>query len=257
MNRKERQEARAERYYRMAENAQKRANEAFDASSKAVDGIPFGQPILTDHYSAKAHRSAIARSQSAMDRSVRESEKASYYQQKAEAAENNDNIYIGDDDAIDRLKEKIERLTRQQEQMKTDNKIVRSKSMPVEEKVKKLVENGHKEDYARKMIAEKIEWPSYALTNNNAKISAAKKQLEKAESLAGMEDAEYSIGDINVAEVFSENRIRLYFPGKPEDEMRNKLKHNGFRWAPSMGCWQAYINRWTLRFVKELNNTSL
>ena len=85
-------------------------------------------------------------------------------------------------------------MTRQQEQMKTDNKIVRSKSMPVEEKVKKLVENGHKEDYARKMIAEKIEWPSYALTNNNTKINAAKKQLEKANVRVVLDDSDASPG---------------------------------------------------------------
>lgn len=107
MTRKERQEARAERYRQFAENAEKRAAAAFNASSAAVENIPLGQPILVGHHSEKAHRRALERSHGAMMRSVHESEKAAYYRQKAEAVENNDNIYLGDDDAIERLEEKI------------------------------------------------------------------------------------------------------------------------------------------------------
>jgi len=100
MTRKERQEARAERYRQFAENAEKRATAAFNASSAAVENIPLGQPILVGHHSEKAHRRALECSHGAMMRSVHESEKAAYYRQKAEAVENNDNIYLGDDDAI-------------------------------------------------------------------------------------------------------------------------------------------------------------
>lgn len=35
----------------------------------------------------------------------------------------------------------------------------------------------------------------------------------------------------------SENRLNLFFEGKPEDEVRSELKHNGFKWSPSRGCW--------------------
>ena len=94
------------------------------------------------------------------------------------------------------------------------------------------------------------------LTNNNARINAAKKQLEKAKSLAGKEDREYEAGDLTIEECYSENRVRFYFPGKPDDDMRTELKSNGFRWAPSMGCWQAYINRRTLRFVNDITKSN-
>ena len=256
MTRKERQEARAERYREYAENAAKRATAAFNASNDAVANIPLGQPILVGYHSEKAHRRALERSNGAMMRSVHESEKAAYYARKAEAVENNDNIYIGDDDAIERLEEKIAKLTTLQEQMKGSNKILRNSKMSHMEKIDAIIALGISEAKATRIVRENLVFPSYALTNNNAKINAAKKQLEKAKSLAGKEDREYEAGDLTIEECYSENRVRIYFPGKPGDEMRENLKRNGFRWAPSMGCWQAYINRWTLRFVNELTKSN-
>lgn len=256
MTRKERQEVRAERYREYADNADKRATAAFNASNAAVEHIPLGQPILVGHHSERAHRRTLERSNGAMMRSVHESEKAAYYRQKAEAVENNDNIYLGDEDAIDRLNEKIAELTTVQERMKLDNKIMRSKTMSESEKLEALTQNGHTPAFAQKMITENMSWPAYSLTNNNAKINAAKKQLAKAEALAAKEDREYAIGDITIEECYSENRVRVYFPGKPDDEMRTKLKRGGFRWAPSMGCWQAYINRWTLDLIKEITKSN-
>lgn len=256
MNRKERQDARAERYREYAENAAKRATAAFNASNDAVANIPLGQPILVGHHSEKAHRHALERSNGAMMRSVHESEKAAYYRQKAEAAENNDNIYLGDDDAIERLKKKIAELTALQEQMKGANKIIRAKGLSDIEKIEALVHLGISRPKANKMVGAQIIFPGYALTNNNAKISAARKQLAKAEALASKDDREYTIDGITIEECYSENRVRIYFPGKPDDEMRTQLKRNGFRWAPSMGCWQAYINRWTLSFVNEITKSN-
>ena len=255
MNRKERQEARAERYREYAENAEKRAAAAFNASNAAVAGIPLGQPILVGHHSERAHRRALERSNGAMMRSVHESKKAAYYRQKAEAVENNDNIYLGDDDAIERLEQKIADLTAMQERMKATNKLMRSKKSD-EEKLAGLLELGFSEIAAKNAIANGSTYPAYCLTNNNAKINAAKKQLERAKSLAEKEDREYEAGGLTIEECYSENRVRVYFPGKPDDEMRAKLKRHGFRWAPSMGCWQAYINRWTLDLIKELTKSN-
>lgn len=33
------------------------------------------------------------------------------------------------------------------------------------------------------------------------------------------------------------NRINLYFDSIPDVEVRNVIKHNGFRWSPNYGCW--------------------
>lgn len=83
-NCQERAKAKAERYEGWAESARKKAETAFNASQSAVAGIPLGQPIIVGHYSEKSHRAALERSHSAMDRSVREDEKAKGHEYKAE-----------------------------------------------------------------------------------------------------------------------------------------------------------------------------
>ena len=36
-------------------------------------------------------------------------------------------------------------------------------------------------------------------------------------------------------------RLQLFFEGKPEPEVREVLKSNGFRWAPSQSAWQRQL----------------
>ena len=208
MTRKERQEVRAERYREYADNADKRATAAFNASSAAVEHIPLGQPILVGHHSERAHRRALERSNSSM----------------------------------------------MQEQMKGANKIVRAKSMSDVDKIDALVHLGISRPKANKMGGSQIIFPGYMLTNNNAKINAAKKQLAKAEALTSKEDREYTIDDITIEECYSENRVRIYFPGKPGEETRTKMKRGGFHWSKTLGCWQCYINRRSLDLIKEITS---
>lgn len=251
MTRKEKQEARVERYLNLAEKASKRASAAFERSNKAVDGIPLGQPILTDHYSANGHRKCIEKSNKAMAVGVRESDKAEYFRQKAESAARNTNIYLGDEDAIERLKEKVAKLTKLQEKMKATNKIVRSKNMNENDKVKELIIIGIPISKAIRIVRNFETFPAFALTNNNAKIKAAKMQLEKAYTLANKEDIEYDFNGGCVEICYSENRLRIYFNNIPSEDIRTALKQHGFRWSRHDECWQTSINYRSERFVKE------
>ena len=49
-------------------------------------------------------------------------------------------------------------------------------------------------------------------------------------------------------------RIQIVFDGKPNEAIRNTLKANGFRWAPSQGAWQRQLTsngKYALRRVIE------
>ena len=59
-------EARKDRLERASERATQASEAAFNASREATAGIPFGQPILVDHYSANRHRAALRRSDNAL-----------------------------------------------------------------------------------------------------------------------------------------------------------------------------------------------
>ena len=64
-----------------------------------------------------------------MGQSVKASEKADYYERKAEAAENNNAIYLDDDNAVEKLEQKLAELVKAQEDMKAANKVVKNKKL--------------------------------------------------------------------------------------------------------------------------------
>lgn len=78
-----RAQAKADRYQDWADAAHRRSDEAFERSNKAVEHIPFGQPILVGHHSEGSHRAALKRSWAAMDKSVEEMNKAEAHESKA------------------------------------------------------------------------------------------------------------------------------------------------------------------------------
>lgn len=59
-------------------------------------------------------------------------------------------------------------------------------------------------------------------------------------------------GDVRIVE--DENRVRIFFPGKPIDETRAALKGAGFRWSPTVGAWQRHASNgawWQARTTVE------
>lgn len=89
-------------------------------------------------------------------------------------------------------------------------------------------------------------YETYEFTNNNAKIHRLEDRIKEIQAIkdAGSsetEAAEYE--GLKVVENTEAMRIQLIFDGKPEPEVRDILKSNGFRWAPSQGAWQRQLNR--------------
>ena len=69
---------------------------------------------------------------------------------------------------------------------------------------------------------------------------AAKARAKKEESQAKEED-ESEINGVKVIKNYQADRLQLFFDGKPEAQIIDKLKHNGFKWSPSNGCWQRQL----------------
>lgn len=71
----------------------------------------------------------------------------------------------------------------------------------------------------------------------------AEKNRELSIDKETAENKEYKINGINVVENIQADRVQIFFDGKPQHEMIQKLKKNAFRWSPSVGCWQRQLTR--------------
>jgi hypothetical protein len=91
---------------------------------------------------------------------------------------------------------------------------------------------------------EKQPYPRWRISNLGAVIRDTQKKLERSERRDTQADTsgENTETGVRWEDSPQDNRVRLFFPGKPAVEIRTALKRHGFRWAPSSGCWQAYRN---------------
>lgn len=69
----------------------------------------------------------------------------------------------------------------------------------------------------------------------------AKAVCEAQEVKANQEDVEIEFEGGTVVKNFSEDRLQIIFPGKPDAETISKLKSNGFRWSPRFTAWQRQL----------------
>ncbi len=109
-----------------AQKWQNEADSSYNASKRITDGIPLGQPILVGHHSEHRHRRDIQRSDSNMRKSIEARDKADYYASKTVSTA----IASDDPEAIQKLKDKLERLENNQENMKLVNKLWRKAGKP-------------------------------------------------------------------------------------------------------------------------------
>lgn len=214
----ERRETRIEHLQSTSERAAERSHQLNAESSRMMDAIPMGQPIITGRGSrTTADINYRERAWNKLGKSVEESGKADYYADKAAAAENNKAISSDDPQAIEKLKAKVARLEAERDKVKALNKA------------------------ARKNGTEVAPW--YTLPYLGRDIKAAQERIKKLEAL----DARPAADDIvfdggKIVENVEQNRIQIIFDGRPDDERIKKLKSWGFRWSPSEKAWQRLRN---------------
>lgn len=170
-------------------------------------------------------------------------------------------IMAGDADAIDRLALKLAGLERDQVIMKAANAAIRKHAKAgTEAQILALAELGYDRDAAMQLLkpdfARRVGFADYRLKNNNAMIRSTRERLEHLERMHALPVQEERGDGVRLEVDPPGNRVRLFFDDKPEAPTRERLKAEGFRWAPTVGAWQAYINNSTLTlarsFVREV-----
>jgi len=239
----ERREKRIQRLHARAEKAEEKSAEYWEASTEISRQIPFGQPILIDHYSAPRAIRDKEKIHNYMRKSFEEKDKSEYYRYKAKAAEENEAINSDDPKALEKLNAKLKALEESHEVMKEANKYFRKHGTL--EGFTKLSEERIKQ-IERYRGRNGQPFPSYTLSNSRQNIRSVKKRIEELKEIASMEEKEVSGSDWIIKVSKEHNRVMIIFDDKPDADIRKKLKGNGFRWAPSVGAWQKKISAWNV-----------
>lgn len=166
-------------------------------------------------------------------------------------------IMSGDADATERLAEKIATAEQDQLRMKAANAVIRKNlKSAVTVKHAALVAAGFGEDEATKILTPNcfggIGFASFELTNNNANIIRMKGRLAVIGRNQTREAVAVDGANARMEDCPADNRVRLFFPGKPDADVRTALKSCGFRWSPTIGAWQAYRNERSIRKAREV-----
>lgn len=166
-------------------------------------------------------------------------------------------VYAGDADAIDRLENELEKREREQKLMAATNAVIRKhKKANPKELHSALLELGHSEAMIGLMLAPGNWWgvgyAPFQLSNNSANIRRIKQRMESIERTKAQAVATHEGENATLEDDPPANRVRLTFAGKPSEAIRSRLKSCGFRWAPSLGVWQAYRNSNSLQTAREI-----
>jgi len=164
-------------------------------------------------------------------------------------------IMAGDGDALARLDAKIATLEATQALMVACNKAIRLKRNTTDDaKIAAMVALGLGPKLAAELLtpdfAGRIGFADYQIKNNNQNIRANKARRDELAVAKAQPDAEIAGSVARFEDSPTDNRVRVYFAGKPDVATRARLKSCGFRWAPTIGAWQAYRNPRSIETAK-------
>jgi len=162
---------------------------------------------------------------------------------------------LSPEDDMDVAIKKVDKLITNQEVMKSVNKIVR-KEMSDSEKIQAITELGISEDQAPGLLKPDcmgvIGFASFTLTNNNAKIKAAKDKIlimkRRISVKESFEPISFVGGEINI----ENDRVTITHDEKPDREVIDRIKRRGFHWSRNYGCWSRKYTAQALYDAKEL-----
>ena len=152
-------------------------------------------------------------------------------------------ISSDDPKAVEKLQERLEKLQKDQERMKTYNAYYRKNGTMVGcPGITDELAHGMDDAILNRRYGEKLPYPTYCITNNGAEIRRIKKRIEQLtrDKEVGFVGWKFAGGEAVVNNEY--NRLQLIFNDKPDEQQRMELKRNGFHWSPSQGAWQRLLN---------------
>ena len=241
--------AKAARFRRLAEKHANIATGRHFAARERLELIPLGQPILVGHHSEKRHRRDLKRIDEHFAKAKEHHDKAEYFRRRAAAAESNVIIFSDDPDATEKLVDKIERLKKRQGVMKRANHLIRKADR------EGLADLGFSEETITKLFSQdyagRVGFPNYALTNNSANIRRLEKRLAAIQNTQNDETTEERFTNgVCLVDNVEANRLQIFFPEIPSEEIRRELKRNGFHWSPTIGAWQRHRSNRAMYLAK-------
>ncbi len=81
----------------------------------------------------------------------------------------------------------------------------------------------------------------YEISNNGQNLRKAEERLKDLKAAKEKETTEEETEFFQVVENTEIMRLQLIFDDKPEPEVREILKRNGFRWSPKNEAWQRQL----------------
>ena len=152
-------------------------------------------------------------------------------------------ISADDPNAVSKLESKLAKLEALQETMKAVNAYYRRNktldgcphlSLEQIEKLKASMSGSYR--------ANPKPFESYQLSNNNAEIHRLKNRITALTRRKELGYVGWEFDGGRVEANTADNRLQIFFDEKPDKEIREELKGNGFRYAPSAEAWQRQLN---------------
>lgn len=166
---------------------------------------------------------------------------ANFFASKADGIRNSGAISSDDPEAIEKVTAQIAQLEKAHAFMVAANKCVRK-----EDKAAFLKLEGATEEKWHELLNPRFSsakgYRSYELSNSSQNIRSKKQRLAQLQQVAKMAYKEEKYGEVTLIVDPEKNRVQLKFPGKPAQEVRERLSKRGFNFHRMEEAWQRKLN---------------
>ncbi len=239
----ERREARIERLRARAASRLAEGNAAVSQAHARAERIPLGQPILVGHHSEGRDRRYRDKIHNGFRKGFAAIEEGRALERSVASAEENRSISSDDPDANAKLRERLATAKAAHVMAVRGNAAIRAAKGDDEKAARALLAMGVSAQTAAHVLRRDFgQRPTgFFTTNAAAEVRRIERRIAELEAKAAAPaKPPEQIGDVRIEE--AENRVRIFFPDKPNAELRATLKGAGFRWAPSENAWQRHAS---------------